>query len=149
MTRIKLVDTSKTHYASRRFTMDGVEYQQNEKVDVSKLDERTAQRLIKYRYVTTLEPKKAVETVKAAPVVEPVKAAPEVEPVKAAPVVEPVKVVTEPVVDANPRTGKLVHVGGGQYEVQGEDGENMLPEKVKGKDMVKMAASQFGITVTE
>ncbi|QZI93254.1 hypothetical protein SIPHO075v1_p0031 [Vibrio phage PS65A.1] len=131
MTRIKLVDTSKTHYASRRFTMDGVEYQQNEKVDVSKLDERTAQRLIKYRYVTSIEPKKAVE------------------PVKVAPVVEPVKVVTEPVVDANSRTGKLVHVGGGQYEVQGEDGENMLPEKVKGKDMAKMAASQFGITVTE
>ncbi len=131
MTRIKLVDTSKTHYASRRFTMDGVEYQQNEKVDVSKLDERTAQRLIKYRYVTTLEPKKAVEAVKSAPVAEPV------------------KVVTEPVVDANARTGKLVHVGGGQYEVQGEDGENMLPEKVKGKDMAKMAASQFGITVTE
>ncbi|CAM0044912.1 hypothetical protein VPHK389_0032 [Vibrio phage K389] len=131
MTRIKLVDTSKTHYASRRFTMDGVEYQQNEKVDVSKLDERTAQRLIKYRYVTTLEPKKAVETVKVAPVAEPV------------------KVVAEPVVDANARTGKLVHVGGGQYEVQGEDDENMLPEKVKGKDMAKMAASQFGITVTE
>ncbi len=131
MTRIKLVDTSKTHYASRRFTMDGVEYQQNEKVDVSKLDERTAQRLIKYRYVTTLEPKKAVEAVKAAPVAEPM------------------KTVTEPVVDANARTGKLAHVGGGQYEVQGEDGENMLPEKVKGKDMAKMAASQFGITVTE
>ncbi len=131
MTRIKLVDTSKTHYASRRFTMDGVEYQQNEKVDVSKLDERTAQRLIEYRYVTTLEPKKAVETVKSAPVVEPV------------------KVVTEQVVDANARTGKLVHVGGGQYEVQDEEGKNMLPEKVKGKDMAKMAASQFGITVTE
>ncbi|AUR86677.1 hypothetical protein NVP1088O_29 [Vibrio phage 1.088.O._10N.261.46.A1] len=131
MTRIKLVDTSKTHYASRRFTMDGVEYQQNEKVDVSKLDERTAQRLIKYRYVTSIEPKKAAETVKTAPVVEPVK-------------VEPA-----PVVDADARTGKLVHVGGGQYEVQGEDGENMLPEKVKGKDMAKMAASQFGITVTE
>lgn len=131
MTRIKLVDTSKTHYASRRFTMDGVEYQQNEKVDVSKLDERTAQRLIKYRYVTVLEPKKAVETVKAAPVAEPVKA------------------VTEPVVDTNARTGKLVHVGGGQYEVQDEDDKNMLPSKVKGKDMARMAAGQIGITVTE
>ncbi|AUR98363.1 hypothetical protein NVP1250O_25 [Vibrio phage 1.250.O._10N.261.55.E11] len=131
MTRIKLVDTSKAHYASRRFTMDGVEYQQNEKVDVSKLDDRTAQRLIKYRYVTSVEPKKAVETVKVAPVVEPV------------------RTVTEPVVDANTKTGKLVHVGGGQYEVQDEDGANMLPEKVKGKDMAKMAASQFGITVTE
>lgn len=131
MTRIKLVDTSKTHYASRRFTMGGTEYQQNEKVDVSKLDDRTAQRLIKYRYVTAIEPKKAVE------------------PVKAAPVVEPVNTVTEPVVDANVKTGELVHVGGGQYEVRGEDGENMLPEKVKGKDMAKMAASQFGITVTE
>ena len=131
MTRIKLVDTSKAHYASRRFTMDGVEYQQNEKVDVSKLDERTAQRLIKYRYVTTLEPKKAVETVKAAPVAEPVKA------------------VAEPVVDANARTGKLAHVGGGQYEVQDEDGANMLPAKVKGKDMARMAAGQMGITVAE
>ncbi|AUR87777.1 hypothetical protein NVP1104O_27 [Vibrio phage 1.104.O._10N.286.49.A12] len=131
MTRVKLVDISKTHYATRRFTMAGTEYQQNEKVDLSELDQRTAQRLIKYRYVTSIEPKKAAETVKAAPVVEPV------------------KVVTEPVVDANTRTGKLEHVGGGQYEVQDEEGKNMLPSKVKGKDMARMAASQFGITVTE
>lgn len=131
MTRIKLVDISKPYYATRRFTMDGIEYQQDDRVPFDDLNERDIARLIKSTYVTSIEPKKAVETVKAVPVVEPV------------------KVVTEPVADANTRTGKLVHVGGGQYEVQGEDGSNMLPEKVKGKDMAKMAASQFGITVTE
>ena len=131
MTRIKLVDISKPYYAARRFTMEGVEYQQDDRVPFDGLNERDITRLVKSTYVTSIEPKKAAETVKVAPVVEPV------------------KVVTEPVVDANARTGKLTHVGGGQYEVQGEDGENMLPEKVKGKDMAKMAASQFGITVTE
>ncbi|AUR82244.1 hypothetical protein NVP1022O_31 [Vibrio phage 1.022.O._10N.286.45.A10] len=131
MTRIKLVDISKPYYAARRFTMDGIEYQQDDRVPFDGLNERDITRLIKSTYVTSVEPKKAVETVKATPVVEPV------------------KVVTEPVVDANARTGKLAHVGGGQYEVQDEDGKNMLPEKVKGKDMAKMAASQFGITVTE
>lgn len=132
MTRVKLVDISKPHYATRRFTMAGNEYQQNEKVDLSELDQRTAQRLIKYRYVSDLAPKtEASVAVKAeTPVVEPV-------------------VDTKPEVDANAKTGKLTHVGGGQYEVQGEDGANMLPEKVKGKDMAKMAAGQFGITVTE
>ena len=131
MTRIKLIDISKPYYAARRFTMTGKEYQQDDLVPFDGLNERDITRLIKSTYVTSVEPKKAVETVKAAPVVEPV------------------KTVTEPVIDANTKTGKLVHVGGGQYEVQGEDGENMLPEKVKGKDMAKMAASQFGITVTE
>ena len=131
MTRIKLVDISKPYYAARRFTMAGKEYQQDDLVPFDGLNERDITRLIKSTYVTAIEPKKAVETVKAVPVVEPV------------------KTVTEPVIDANAKTGKLVHVGGGQYEVQGEDGENMLPEKVKGKDMAKMAASQFGITVTE
>ncbi len=132
MTRVKLVDISKPHYATRRFTMAGNEYQQNEKVDLSELDPRTAQRLIKYRYVSDLAPKsEASVAVKAeTPVVEPV-----------------VDAKTE--VDANAKTGKLVHVGGGQYEVQGEDGENLLPEKVKGKDMAKMAASQFGIVIVE
>ena len=132
MTRVKLVDISKPHYATRRFTMSGNEYQQNEKVDLSELDQRTAQRLIKYRYVSDLAPKtEASVAVKAeTPVVEPV-------------------VDTKPEVDANAKTGTLVHVGGGQYEVQGEDGENLLPEKVKGKDMAKMAASQFGIVIVE
>jgi len=132
MTRVKLVDISKPHYATRRFTMAGTEYQQNEKVDLSELDQRTAQRLIKYRYVSDVVPKtEAPVAVKAeAHVIEPV-------------------VETKPEIDANAKTGTLVHVGGGQYEVQGEDGGNLLPEKVKGKDMAKMAASQFGIVIVE
>lgn len=134
MTRIKLVDTSKTHYASRRFTMDGVEYQQNEKVDVSKLDERTAQRLIKYRYVTPIEPGEVAA-------VEPVKTDPP-------PPKNPHKTV-EPEVKPDGPVGKLVHVNGGQYEVQDADGANLLPDRVKGKDMARMAAGQMGITITE
>lgn len=129
MTRVKLVDISKPHYATRRFTMAGNEYQQNEKVDLSELDQRTAQRLIKYRYVSDVVPKtEASVAVKAeTPVVEPV-------------------VETKTEVDVNDKTGTLVHVGGGQYEVQGEDGKNLLPAKVKGKDMARMAAGQMGIT---
>ncbi|AUR87684.1 hypothetical protein NVP1103O_27 [Vibrio phage 1.103.O._10N.261.52.F2] len=131
MTRIKLVDISKPYYATRRFTMDGIEYQQDDRVPFDGLNERDIARLIKSTYVTSIEPKKAAE------------------PVKAEPVAEPVKAVAEPVVDENARTGKLAHVGGGQYEVQDEDGANMLPAKVKGKDMARMAAGQMGITVAE
>lgn len=139
MTRIKLVDVSKPYYAARRFTMDGKEYQQNEVVPFEGLNERDITRLIKSTYITAIAPKTEV------PVAVKAETKPEVD---ATPVVEPV-VDTKPEADANAKTGTLVHVGGGQYEVQGEDGENMLPEKVKGKDMAKMAASQFGIVITE
>lgn len=132
MTRVKLVDISKPYYAARRFTMNGKEYQQDEVVPFGGLNDRDITRLIKSTYITAIAPKsKAPVAVKAeTPVVEPV-------------------VDTEPEVDANAKTGTLVHVGGGYYEVQGEDGENLLPEKVKGKDMAKMAASQFGIVIVE
>ena len=36
MTRVKLIDSAKPHWASRRFMMDGVEYKQNEKADTTK-----------------------------------------------------------------------------------------------------------------
>lgn len=134
MTRVKLIDTSKPHWASRRFTMDGVEYQQNETVDVSKLDGRTAKRLIKYRYVTDIKPSDVAA-------VEPVKTDPP-------PPKNPHKVV-EPEVKSDGPVGKLVHVNGGQYEVQDADGVNLLPERVKGKDMARMAAGQMGITIAE
>lgn len=132
MTRIKLIDTSKPYYAARRFTMAGKEYQQDEVVPFEGLSDRDITRLIKSTYITAIAPKtEASVAVKAeTPVVEPV-------------------VETKSEVDANAKTGTLVHVGGGQYEVQGEDGENLLPEKVKGKDMAKMAASQFGIVIVE
>lgn len=136
MTRIKLIDTSKPYYAARRFTMAGKEYQQDEVVPFEGLNDRDITRLIKSTYITAVTP----EDVAA---VTPVITDPP-------PPKNPHQVVdTKPEVDANAKTGKLTHVGGGQYEVQGEDGANMLPEKVKGKDMAKMAAGQFGITVTE
>jgi hypothetical protein len=140
MTRIKLVDKSATYYATRRFTMDGVEYQQDQEVPVGKLDDRSAVRLIKSTYVTDRKPRKA-----AAPVTQPV--APVTQPVA------PVAAVTQPVAAA-PTTatglvGKLFHAGGGQWEVQDENGVNMLPDRIKGKDMAKMAAEQFGITIVE
>jgi hypothetical protein len=156
MTRIKLVDKSATYYATRRFTMDGVEYQQDQEVPVGKLDDRSAVRLIKSTYVTDRKPRKA-----AAPVTQPV--APVTQPVA------PVAAVTQPVAAAPttatglvgklfhaaaPTTaaglvGKLFHAGGGQWEVQDENGVNMLPDRIKGKDMAKMAAEQFGITIVE
>lgn len=134
MTRVKLIDTSKPHWASRRFTMEGEEYQQNAAVDLSKLDQRTAKRLVKYRYVTDIKPGEVAA-------VEPVKTDPP-------PPKNPHKTV-EPEVKSDGPVGKLVHVKGGQYEVQDADGANLLPDRVKGKDMARMAAGQMGITITE
>ncbi|WGH28524.1 hypothetical protein 13VV501A_gene0027 [Vibrio phage 13VV501A] len=132
MARIKLVDKSATYYATRRFTMDGVEYQQDQEVPVGKLDDRSAVRLIKSTYVTDRTPA-------AAPAVN-------AQEVKA---VTPV--ITDPTPPKNPHAlyGSLTHMGGGQWEVQDESGVNMLPDRIKGKDMAKMAAEQFGITIVE
>ena len=133
MSRIKLIDISKPYYATRRFTMVGKEYQQDDLVPFDDLNERDIARLIKSTYITSIQPKKAQKPV------EPVKTVTQ-EPVKP---VEPVKVETSGPV------GKIEHVGGGQYEIQDENGENMLPDRVKGKDMAKMAAEQLGISIVE
>ena len=117
MTRVKLIDSAKPHWASRRFTMDGVEYKQNEKVDLTKLEERIVKRLIKFRYVTSIAPKGEAAVPVAA--------------------------------DPNELAGKLKSVGGGQYEVHDANGTNLLPARVKGKDMARMAAEQMGIKIVE
>lgn len=135
MARIKLVDKSATYYATRRFTMDGVEYQQDQEVPVGKLDDRSAVRLIKSTYVTD-----------RTPIAAPVESVPLPEDVGAV-----VPVITDPPPKKNPHgyEGKLFHAGGGQWEVQDANGVNMLPDRIKGKDMAKMAAEQFGITIVE
>lgn len=134
MTRIKLIDTSQEYYAARRFTMAGKEYQQNELVPFDGLNERDISRLIRSTYITNVKPKSVAA-------VEPVKTDPP-------PPKNPHKTV-EPEVKSDGPIGKLVHVKGGQYEVQDADGVNLLPERVKGKDMARMAAGQMGITITE
>lgn len=128
MTRIKLIDVSATYYAACRFTMNGKEYQQDEVVPFDGLNEREIKRLINSTYITSIEPKKAAAPEK---VVTPEK------------VVEPEK--------GNGITGKLTPVKGsrGHYEVQDEEGNNLLPDCVKGKDMARMAAEQLGITIVE
>lgn len=136
MTRIKLVDKSATYYATRRFTMDGVEYQQDQEVPVGKLDDRSAVRLIKSTYVTDRKPSTVAQP-RIATTPQPV-----------APVATP-EPVAQPKKTESGVIGKLFHAGGGQWEVQDANGVNMLPDRIKGKDMAKMAAEQFGITIVE
>lgn len=142
MARIKLVDKSATYYATRRFTMDGVEYQQDQEVPVGKLDDRSAVRLIKSTYVTDRKPSSVAQPRTAA---APQPVAPVSEPQPAAP--QPTAPVAQPAESGV--IGKLFHAGGGQWEVQDANGVNMLPDRIKGKDMAKMAAEQFSITIVE
>lgn len=136
MSKIKIVDLSKTWYATRKFQMDAKEYLTGDTVDMDTISARQATRLVKYRFVTDIEPQKA-RSAKCQP-----------EPKTAdTPVAGPAPVVApEPVQAAN--AVKLKHVGGGYYEAQDAEGENVLPEKVQGKDNAKMICEQLGLTVT-
>lgn len=134
MARTKLIDTSKPQVALKRFTLDGKEYQQGEVVDLSGQNSRLIERMYRHRFIGAGTPVSQPRIATAPQPVAPV-ATPE-------PVAQPKKTESGVI-------GKLFHAGGGQWEVQDANGVNMLPDRIKGKDMAKMAAEQFGITIVE
>ncbi|QAY01989.1 hypothetical protein VpaJT1_60 [Vibrio phage VpaJT_1] len=147
MSRVKFIDTSKPHYALKKFTMDKQEYLSGEEIPsaiMDALNERILQRLVKYRFIGQNAPisTKAVGFGGMNP--------PEKKPVSVEPVIEPKPdtATEEPTPETDGKTVKLNHVGGGYYEAIGSDGSNVLPEKVQGKDNAKMIAENLGFTVT-